>query len=694
MRKIAVRSEQHVSPTAVDVIREAKRRAWGDAAVEVTFYDSEEDIPAHLPVLVLGKGEGDVSTLSAAQIVTKESAITDLTQAFKLLAADLVVHTIDYEVATDAAQLEEFGPDIVIDIETSGNVETDLPGEVDILSMGVNDGKRRILVIPGEWFKEWDKRVAIIRLLKTRNLTAQNGQFDFRYLNAELGTNLYAVDDTMLMHYTMNHGAKAHKLEQLAIKFFNAEPWEHHIKPFTLKSAHYERIPKHLLYKYNAYDVYWSWLLREKFLDMLENDPPRRSLYRTHIMPMSHMLQEVSSGGVGDDVPLLEDIGARLDDAIAEELGKLREMLDNPKFNPGSWQQVQKAMEGLGYPVPNTREDTLAIAQREMPEDTPAKAFIDALLEYRGLNKLRGTYVTGILKRQRDGVFFPEFLVHGTTTGRLSSKNPNIQNMPRPVENDPYPIRKALVSTRPDLVVASTDYSQIELRTLAELCNDPAMIAAFRPGSADYFDLMMPASFPSLVKSLEDFYEYKKDRPDEAKNMRAKVKGVQYGMNYGRMAKAIATALNIPVADAEAIVNGIHETFPGLKVWQDNVRRAVTDPDLSHFLITPFNRVFQSEVITWKNKINVQNAALAFVPQSTASDICVTAAMEVHKRIGDYDGRITALVHDAIYYEAPQRTMEDLVKMVEREMIGAAAGVFHRVSFDVESGVGNNWTEV
>src|SRR5690606_27888695 len=101
--------------------------------------------------------------------------------------------------------------------------------------------------------------------------------------------------------------------------------------------AHYERIPRDLLYQYNAGDVYWTWRLREKFKMLLENDPPRRRLYETHLMPLSHMLQDVSSGGVGDDVPLLEDIGSRLDSVIAERLDSLRAMLDKPKFNPGSW---------------------------------------------------------------------------------------------------------------------------------------------------------------------------------------------------------------------------------------------------------------------------------------------------------------------------------------------------------------------
>lgn len=697
MRKLAIITDQDISPTGIDVLRRAKELALGEATIDITVYGIDEEVPPELPSLVLGSaGVGDVHTLSAAQIVTKESAISDLAEAFKRVTEAPEPHEFEYIVLGPDDLFENpplLGPEVVVDIETSGDIRTDLPGEVDILCMAMTDGER-IYVFTQEAI-ETDPAY-ILRLLEERDLVAHNGQFDMRFLTAGLNPArpFYATDDTLLMHYAMFHGAKKHKLKDLARKFFNAPEWEADIKKYTVGGAHYERIPRDLLYQYNAGDVYWTWRLLKKFRAMLELDPPRRELYESHLMPTSHMLQDVSSGGVGADVPLLDDIGARLDDAAAAELDALRTLTKREKFNPGSWQQVKAVMEELGYPVPDTQEDTLVIAQREMEDGHPAKDFIDHLLEYRGLSKLRSTYVTGILKRQREGVFFPEFLVHGTTTGRLSSKNPNIQNIPRVTDNDPYPIRKAIITTREDLVAGSTDYSQIELRTLAELCGDEAMIAAFRPGATDYFDLMMPAAFPKIIKSLDDFYSYKVDRPAEAKNLRAQVKSVQYGMNYGRGTRAIATELDMPVGDADAIVSGIHATYPGLKVWQDNVRRAVIDPDLAHFLITPFNRQFQYEVITSRNRNAAENAALAFVPQSTASDICVRAAREVHKRIGAYRGRITALVHDAIYYEGPPDRMEAIQKMVEREMIGAASAVFHRVEFAVESGIGTNWTEV
>lgn len=688
MKNLAIRSEQGLSPTVIDVLKEAKQRALGEDPVNITVLDIDEDAPAGMPVLVMGKGDGDVRTISAAQAVTKESAVSDLTAALKNVMSVEDHKPFDYTVIERVAELGDSGNTVIVDIETSGDIRTDLPGEVRILCVAINDGEH-IWVVP----ENLATTGPMARYLEGRTLIAHNSSFDMRYLNAALGTNLYAEHDTMLMSYTTAQGAKAHGLEALATKWLNAEPWEHHVKKFTKGGAHYELIPTDLLHQYAAEDVHWTGGLWRHFRERLEADPPRRGLYHW-LMRVSRMLQDVTTGGIGVDVPLLEGMGASLDSVVAERLTTLREMTEDEDFNPGSWQQVKQFLADIAHPVTSTAEDVLVETQRILDPHDDAYKFISTLLDYRGLAKLRSTYVTGILKRQRDGVGYPEYLLHGTTTGRLSSRNFNIQNTPRPTEDDPHPIRKALVTRDEGYVTGSTDYSQIELRVLAELCGDEGMIAAFQPGSADYFDLMMPQAFPDKFADLDEFIVYKAEHPDDASNLRAVVKGVQYGLNYGRGVHAIAKQLEMAVEEADTIVSGIFATFPKMKVWQDNVARAVTDMTMDYMLTTPFNRRFQYEVITRRNRDNVVRSALSFVPQATASDICLSAALAIHERIGYYGGRITGLVHDAIYYDGPPDRMEAMQHMIEVEMKGAASAVFHRVQFDVESGIGSNWMEV
>lgn len=695
---LAIRSEQRVTPIALDVIREAKRRVLGDYPLSIHFLEGDEETDR--PVLVLGKGKGDVNTLSVKQLMGKETAVSDLTRALRM-ALDVPEPVLfEYRVIENLLELDELGSVVMFDIETAGDIKTMLPSETRLISMAFNDGEK-ILVVPEELCEVMAGPYPngfIPSILRERTVVAHNGKFDLRVVTERIvnGPPLYADQDTMLMHFAMNHGAKAHGLEQLAIKWFNADPWEHHVKPYLKGGAYYENIPRDILYKYNAEDVYWTGRLYREFYEQLEADPPRRALYQ-RLMQISRMLQDIEMSGVSVDVPFFQSLSSVLLEQTDVLLAELRELTADSKFNPNSHVQVKRHLAGwLGREPASSDEDTLTDLRYDMADNDEPARFIDLLLEYRGLGKLRSTYAEGILKREHGGVVFPSYLIHGTTTGRLSSKDPNIQNMPRPEEGQEMPVRKGLVPSATDRTILSVDYSQAELRVLAEITGDVNMIAAFQPGSADYFDLMMPGAFPALFKTLDDFYQYKEDYKAEAKNMRANLKGVQYGLNYGRKIKAIAKALRLPIEETEVLINGIFDTYPGLKEWQQNVERALTDPALSHFLTTPFNRRFQYEVITRRNRNAARNAALAFVPQSTANDICLNAALEVHRRAPRYDAHIVGLVHDAIYLDAPDdpKVLEPLSKMVMTEMTGAAATTFRRVPFDTEATTGPSWADV
>jgi len=678
-------TEQELTPTAIDVFKRAKQEALGDTPLELVVND--EDVT---PRLVLGKGEGDVTTLSVKQIVNKETAVTDLAIALRNVLNLPQQEEIQYEVIKDYGPLDRLGPVVMFDIEVAGDIETDLPSETPIISMAFSDGQN-IFVVPEE-LCEGDPHGTIVSILKSRTIVGHNARFDMRTVSDRLnnGEQIYPDHDTMLMHYAMNHGAKMHGLKQLAQKLFNAPEWEHDLKKYTKGGAHYENIPRDLLYKYNAGDVYWTGKLFNLFRDQLENDPPRRKLYLDHLMPLDHMYQDIESGGIPVDEEYFKRLSAELGEKSQGLLDQMRSIVEDEKFNPGSWQQVKKYIEGeIGKTIPSTDEKTLTQVRASQEEGSAAHTFISALLDYRGTTKLRSTYAEGTLSRSRNGAVYPQFLLHGTTTGRTSSKSPNVQNQPRgPVT------RTGFVASSPDHVVLSVDYSQIELRTLAELSNDEAMIAAFQPGAVDYFDAMMPGTNPDKFVDVESFYLYKEANPAEAKELRAQVKGVQYGLNYGRGVKAIAEELGLTIEDTEGLIQGIFDTYPGLKEWQDKVKRAVVDPSLSYMLTTPFNRRFQSEVVTSRNRNAVENAAMAFVPQSTASDITQSAALQIHKRVGQFDTRIVATIHDAIVFDVPIDKVDDVIKMAETEMVGAAASVFHRVEFSTEAEVGRSWADV
>lgn len=164
-----------------------------------------------------------------------------------------------------------------------------------------------------------------------------------------------------------------------------------------------------------------------------------------------------------------------------------------------------------------------------------------------------------------------------------------------------------------------------------------------------------------------------------------------YGLSYGRKARAIATELKIPVKEAQSIINNYFSAAPEFYDWREEIKLQALDPNGK--LETVFGRRFQAEIITGRNKNNVINSALSFIPQSTASDMCVSAAMEVHKWIGDYGGaRIVTSVHDAINSEARKKYTKEIAERTQEEMESAAVRIFGDVvPFAAEAEWGPAW---
>ena len=167
-----------------------------------------------------------------------------------------------------------------------------------------------------------------------------------------------------------------------------------------------------------------------------------------------------------------------------------------------------------------------------------------------------------------------------------------------------------------------------------------------------------------------------------------------YGLGYGRGVKAIATALEQPIDNAQHVVDQYLGAYPGLRDWQTRVRHSVGRKEEDSERRTKFGLAFNPLFIANANYASTQNEALAFVPQSTANDICLHAAIKINEQVGQYGAKLIGLVHDATYVECPEENIEECSRMMEREMSKAATLVFNRVPFVAEAEVGNNWEEV
>lgn len=652
--------------------------------VEITDDVNDDDIKITLGTVKGYKGKA-YKTLSPKQIVTNPQAGLFLAQALQY--AYLGAEQLGLKQGKDWViwQGEDItfkpGTLIALDIESAGDIDEDTFAAGRILSIALWNGKFGV-VIPEE-LAETDKAADLIkRLCGTCTVICHNGTFDMPYLSKRLGIRVYHHEDTLLMHFVLDNLAGEHGLKPLARRWLRAEDWDSDAKSYLKGGAYFENIPREKLYEYNLADVVWTFKLYEYFLHLLKNSG--KYDYYHYRMQVTKVLIDVQMNGVAVSLGALDELEEKYKRQCDENLVVLRQHAGED-FNPQSPKQIKDYFKSKGVSSPSFDSDHLKKLRREGKETE----FIDALLAYRYAAKVIGSFIANVRRKVGDdGRIHPYYLPHGAKTGRLSAKGPAIQTMGRDSG-----IKRALVAA-PGCKIISCDYSQAELRTVAELADDKAMIAAFQPGAPDFFDDLMTKIWPEEFPTIEAYEAFKHEQPKTAKNRRALVKSVVYGLNYGRGVAAIAIALEQPIETAQHVVDQYLGAYPGLRDWQARVRHSVGRKEEDHERKTKFGLTFNPLFVSDNNYSSTQNEALAFVPQSTANDICLNAAIKINEQVGKYGAKLIGLVHDATYVECPEETVEECSKMMEREMAKAATLVFDRVPFAAEAEVGNNWEEV
>lgn len=652
--------------------------------VEITDDVNDEDIKITLGTVKGYKGKA-YKTLSPKQIVTNPQAGLFLAQALQY--AYLGAEELGLKQGKDWViwQGEDItfkpGTLIALDIESAGNIDEDTFAAGRILSIALWNGKFGV-VIPEE-LAETDKAADIIkRLCDTCTVICHNGTFDMPYLSKRLGIRVHHHEDTLLMHFVLDNLAGEHGLKPLARRWLRAEDWDSDAKSYLKGGAYFENIPREKLYEYNLKDVVYTHKLYEYFLPMLKNGG-KYDYYR-YRMQVTKVLNDVQMNGVGVSLEALDELEEKYKRQCDENLVVLKQHAGED-FNPQSPKQIKDYFKSKGVSYPSFDSDHLKKLRREGKETE----FIDALLAYRYAAKVIGSFIANVRRKVgEDGRIHPYYLPHGAKTGRLSAKGPAIQTMGRDSG-----IKRALVA-EPGHKIISCDYSQAELRTVAELADDEAMIAAFQPGVQDFFDDLMTKIWPGEFPTIEAYEAFKHEQPKTAKNRRALVKSICYGANYGRGVRAIATALEQPLEAAQHVYDQYMGAYSGLRDWQARVRHSVGRKEEDNERKTKFGLTFNPLFVSDNNYNSTQNEALAFVPQSTANDICLNAAIKINEQVGQYGAKLIGLVHDATYVECPEETVEECSKMMEREMAKAGTLVFNRVPFAAEAEVGNNWEEV
>lgn len=652
--------------------------------IEVVDDPQAEDIRITLGTVKGYKGDA-YKTLSPKQIVTNPQSVLFLAQALQygyLGPIDPGLELGKDWVIWEGQDISfKKGSVIALDIESAGDINNDTFAAGRILSIALWNGKFGV-VIPEELAETSESAGLIERMCRDCIVVCHNGTFDMPYLSKRLGINVYHHEDTLLMHFVLDNLAGEHGLKPLARRWLRAADWDSDAKSYLKHGAYFENIPREKLYKYNLMDVVYTFKLYEYFLPLLKSSGKYE--YYRYRMRVTKVLIDVQMNGVAVSLDALDELEEKYNRQCAQHL-KVLCSIAGEDFNPQSPKQIADYFASKGVLSPSFDSDHLKKLKREGRE----VEFIDALLAYRYAAKVIGSFITNVRSKVgEDGRIHPYYLPHGAKTGRLSAKGPAIQTMGRDSG-----IKRTLVA-EPGCKIISCDYSQAELRTVAELADDEAMIAAFQPGAPDFFDDLMTKIWPDEFPSIEVYEEFKHEHPKAAKNRRALVKSVVYGLGYGRGVKAIATALEQPIDNAQHVVDQYLAAYPGLRNWQTRVRHSVGRKEEVTERRTKFGMTYNPLFIADANYASTQNEALAFVPQSTANDICLHAAIKINEQVGQYGAKLIGLVHDATYVECPEETIEECSKMMEHEMSKAATLCFNRVPFVAEAEVGNNWEEV
>ena len=403
------------------------------------------------------------------------------------------------------------------------------------------------------------------------------------------------------------------------------------------------------------------------------------NVYETIERPLARILSRIERGGVKLDAEQLLDQSAEIG-ATLDQLEQEAHDLAGEVFNLGSPKQLQQIFfEKLALPVikktPKGQPSTNEAVLQELALDYPLPQVI---LRYRSLSKLKSTYTDQLPKEVRPdtGRLHTSYHQAVAATGRLSSTDPNLQNIPIRTEEGRR-VRKAFV-TEPGSLMIAADYSQIELRIMAHLSEDRGLVSAFNEGldvhkatAAEVFGVS-----PEAVTT----------------DQRRSAKAINFGLIYGMSAFGLAKQLNIARQDAQTYIDRYFEQYPGVRQYMDETRQKAAEQG---FVETLFGRRLYLPDIKAGNfqlRQAAERTAINAPMQGTAADIIKLAMLSVQAWLDQtaLDTKMIMQVHDELVFEVPSEEREEVIHHVKTLMSGAAQLA---IPLEVDVGEGSNWEE-
>ncbi|VXC88750.1 fused DNA polymerase I 5'-_3' exonuclease; 3'-_5' polymerase; 3'-_5' exonuclease [Pseudomonas sp. 8Z] len=532
-------------------------------------------------------------------------------------------------------------------------------------------------------------RDAVLKALKpiledpAKAKVGQHAKYDINVLaNASTPIAVQGVAfDTMLESYVLDSTATRHDMDSLALKYLNHSTIRFEdIAGKGAKQLTFDQIPLEQAGPYAAEDADVTLRLHQELWRRLEAVPSLAQVLRDIEIPLVPVLARIERNGALVDAKLLGEQSVELGDKLVELERKAFDIAGE-EFNLASPKQLGVILyEKLGYPVisktakgqPSTAEAVLAeLAEQdfELPK---------VLMQYRSLSKLKSTYTDRLPEQinPRTGRIHTSYHQAVAATGRLSSSDPNLQNIPiRTAEG--RRIRQAFIAPKGYKLMAA-DYSQIELRIMAHLAKDEGLLDAFRHD----LDVHKATAAEVFGVALEDV----------TSDQRRKAKAINFGLIYGMSAFGLAKQIDVERKEAQAYIDRYFARYPGVLSYMESTRAQAAEQG---YVETVYGRRLYLPEIHAQNQAmrkGAERAAINAPMQGTAADIIKRAMIKVDGWLQDsgVDARIIMQVHDELVLEVREELIDEVSAQLKSLMSGAAD---LEVPLLVEVGVGNNWDE-
>ena len=598
----------------------------------------------------------------------------------------------NYHLITNEKEIDEWineaeeAGELAIDTETSSldAHQTDLVG----ISLSTKIGKACYIPI-GHKFKGCLKKETVIKKLKplledkSVKKIGQNIKFDFIVLYKQ-GINMNSMEDTMLMSYVLDAGKNRHNMDTLS---------EIHLQHKTIsfkeivgtgkKEINFSDVELDKAMEYAAEDADITYRLYKIFSKNLKLEK-LTNIYEIFEKPLIKILAFMEIEGIKIDNKFLKVLSEKFEKKISK-LEKEVFKISKKEFNIASPKQLGEIIyNDLKIAVlKKTRKGSFA-TNASVLEDLAFKGheFPKLILDWRQVSKLKNTYSDALPEHINPNTkrVHTSFLLAATTTGRLASSDPNLQNIPIKSE-DGKDIRKAFIAEK-GFTLISADYNQIEMRILADLAEVKELKKAFS-NNEDIHSLTASQVFNVNIKKVDQ-------------DMRRKAKAINFGIIYGISQYGLAKQINVSNHEADEFLNAYFLKFPEIKIYMDNTIKFCRK---SGYVTNIFGRRSHFNGINDKN-FNVRNfqerAAINAPIQGSASEIMRLAMIRLNKKfesIKNNKSKILLQIHDELIFEVPVKEVKNITEIIKDEMTSVTESDLHTFStpLTVDVNTGDNW---